>query len=281
MVAHLGGLVGGRGGERGDELGQARSGGVVRVGGGKPGNDLSGWGPTVLGVDIILISGLWLPASIWRTTMGELEALGHRPVAVALPGVEDRSTSATLDDQLGAVLDAAGAVDAPLIVGHSAAATLAWLVADRGPDSIAGVVMIGGIPASSGSTYASFFPIEGGAMAFPGWAPFDGPDAADLDEDARGRLAAMAVPVPAAVATATVEYRDPRRRTVGVTLICPEFSPADARSWIDAGDAAELAAAEHLDLVDIDSGHWPMVTRPEALSRLLHDAAHAPGTGSR
>jgi hypothetical protein len=26
-------------------------------------------------------------------------------------------------------------------------------------------------------------------------------------------------------------------------------------------------------LVDIDSGHWPMLTRPERLARLLHEIA--------
>jgi hypothetical protein len=30
-----------------------------------------------------------------------------------------------------------------------------------------------------------------------------------------------------------------------------------------------LAKAKKLDLVDIDSGHWPMVTRPVELAGLL------------
>ena len=48
--------------------------------------------------------------------------------------------------------------------------------------------MIGGFPASDGSAYADFFPIVDGAMPFPGWEPFDGPDSADLDGDARAAL---------------------------------------------------------------------------------------------
>jgi pimeloyl-ACP methyl ester carboxylesterase len=35
----------------------------------------------------------------------------------------------------------------------------------------------------------------------------------------------------------------------------------------------ELAKAKHVELVDIDSGHWPMVTRPAELARLLAAAA--------
>jgi pimeloyl-ACP methyl ester carboxylesterase len=71
------------------------------------------------------------------------------------------------------------------------------------------------------------------------------------------------------VARSVVHYTDERRFDVPVTVICPEFSPAQARQWIDAGEVPELAAAKHLELVDIDSGHWPMVTRPAELARLL------------
>jgi hypothetical protein len=54
-----------------------------------------------------------------------------------------------------------------------------------------------------------------------------------------------------------------------VSLVCPEFSPAQAQEWIDGGDIPELAKAKHLRLVDIDSGHWPMFTRPEELAHIL------------
>jgi pimeloyl-ACP methyl ester carboxylesterase len=35
----------------------------------------------------------------------------------------------------------------------------------------------------------------------------------------------------------------------------------------------ELARARHLDLVGIDSGHWPMISKPDVLARLLAAAA--------
>jgi hypothetical protein len=52
-----------------------------------------------------------------------------------------------------------------------------------------------------------------------------------------------------------------------------EFTAAQAKQWIDAGDVPELAKARHLDVVDIDSGHWPMTTKPDGLARLLAAAA--------
>lgn len=58
-----------------------------------------------------------------------------------------------------------------------------------------------------------------------------------------------------------------------VVLVCPEFSPAQARAWIAAGDVPELAAARHVSYLDLDSGHWPMVSRPDELARVLAQAA--------
>ncbi|WP_420451991.1 alpha/beta fold hydrolase [Ilumatobacter sp.] len=224
-------------------------------------------------MDIILIAGLWMPATVWADTVEALDRLGHRPIPLELPGVDDATPSVTLDDQLDAALDAVDAATQPLVVGHSAAATLAWLVADRRPTAISGAVLIGGFPAASGSSYAAFFDIVDGAMAFPGWEPFEGPDAADLDERMRQRLAELAVAVPADVANGHVAYGDDRRFSVPLTVVCPEFTPADVRGWVSAGDVPELDRVERLDLVDIDSGHWPMITQPDNLAQLIADAA--------
>jgi pimeloyl-ACP methyl ester carboxylesterase len=161
----------------------------------------------------------------------------------------------------------------PIVVGHSAACTLAWLAADARPERVAKIVLIGGYPNSDGETYADFFKLEGGVMPFPGWAEFEGPDAADLDEEARRRIAAAAIPVPAGVAKGVVRLADERRFDIPVVLVCPEFTPAQAQEWIDAGELPELARAKQLGFVDIDSGHWPMISKPVELARLLATVA--------
>jgi pimeloyl-ACP methyl ester carboxylesterase len=229
-------------------------------------------------MDIILIAGLWLDASAWDDVVPALRELGHRPVPLSLPGQGDGQQTATLDDQVAAVLAAVDAADGrPLVVGHSAAATLAWLAADARPDAVAGVVLIGGWPSADGEPYAAFFDRVDGVMPFPGWDPFEGPDAADLDAAARSRFEAAAVPVPAGVAEGVVRLTDQRRYGVPVVLVCPEFSPAQVKEWMAEGELAELSKPEHLELVDIDSGHWPMLTRPAELARLLADAATGAG----
>ncbi len=227
-------------------------------------------------MDILLIGGLWLDASAWDAVVPELRTLGHRPVPVSLPGQGAPPAAATIDDQLATVV---AAVDAAagnvLVVGHSAASTLAWMAADARPQKVARVAMIGGFPSGDGAAYADFFELVDGVMPFPGWGPFEGPDSADLDEQQRRTIAAAAIPVPEAVAKGIVHLGDERRFDVPVTLVCPEFSPAQAREWIEAGDLPELARARHVDYVDIDSGHWPMFTRAAELARLLAGLADA------
>ncbi len=221
-------------------------------------------------MDVLLIAGLWLDGSAWDDVGPELEALGHRPVPLTLPGQGDGSASATLEDQAAAVLSAVdSASERPLVVGHSAACTLAWLAADARPEKVAKVVLIGGFPAADGEPYADLFEPEDGVMPFPGWGPFEGPDSDDLDEEARRSFASAAIPVPEGVTKGLVRLTDDRRFDVPVVLVCPEFTPAQAREWIAAGDLPELAKAKHLDLVDIDSGHWPMLSKPIELARLL------------
>lgn len=226
-------------------------------------------------MDIVLIAGLWLPTSIWKDVASELERLGHRPLPVALPGVDDGASSATLEDQVAATLEVLDDADRPMVVGHSAACTLAWMAADRRPDGVHQVVMIGGFPSSDGDAYADLFPVVDGVMAFPGWEPFEGPDAADLGEAERAGFTSIAVAVPEGVAKGVVRLADERRFDIPLVLVCPEYSPEQAKAWIDDGDVPELAQAARVSYADMDTGHWPMITRPAELARILDAAAKA------
>lgn len=222
---------------------------------------------------MILIGGMWMTAGVWDAAVAALAARGHRGVPAALPGQGDGDVTATLDDQLAAVLalvDAGAAQgERPVVVGHSAAATLAWLAADRRPDQVGAVALIGGFPTSPGGAYFDPFPVVDGVVPFPGWEAFDSPDIGDMDDATKAALGAAAVPVPGGVTHASVTYTDDRRCDVPVTLICPEFSEEDAKEWIAGGDLPELAAVHRLSFVDIETGHWPMATAPEALADAL------------
>jgi pimeloyl-ACP methyl ester carboxylesterase len=225
-------------------------------------------------MDIVLIAGLWLDGSVWDTVAADLTARGHRAVPVILPGQGDGNTSATLADQAAAVIAAVNAAAGPvMVVGHSAACSLAWLAADARPGKISKLALIGGFPAPDGRAYFAGLPARDGAVPFPGWDEFEGPDSADLDDAARQAFAAAAIPVPEGVTGGLIRLADERRYDIPVVLVCPEFTPAQAREWIGQGEIPELARAKDLSYADIDSGHWPMITRPAALARLLAQVA--------
>ena len=224
-------------------------------------------------MDIVLIAGMWLDGSAWSDVVPELEKLGHRPVPLTLPGQGDGNTDATYDDQVAAVVAAVDAADGKaLVVGHSAACALAWVAADARPDKIARVALIGGMPSADGETYFGFFEPVDGVVPFPGWEPFEGPDSDDISDELKATVAAGAIAVPAAVTQGVLHLSDERRYDVPVTMVCPEFTPAQAKEWVEAGEIPELAKSTDLGYVDIDSGHWPMFTKPVELARILADA---------
>jgi pimeloyl-ACP methyl ester carboxylesterase len=229
-------------------------------------------------MDILLIAGLWLDGSVWDDVAAELNARGHCAVPVTLPGQGDGNAAATLADQVATVVAAVdAAAGRPMVVGHSAASSLAWLAADARPSKISKVVMIGGFPSADGEAYFdSSFPARGGALPFPGWDEFEGPDSADLDDTAKRAIASAAIPVPEGVTRGVIRLADERRYDVPVVLVCPEFTPAQAREWIESGEVPELATSKQVSFVDIDSGHWPMISAPPELARLLAQAAEEP-----
>jgi pimeloyl-ACP methyl ester carboxylesterase len=223
-------------------------------------------------MDILLIAGLWLDGSVWGDVAARLEARGHHAVPITLPGQGDGNAAATLADQAATVIAAVdAAAGKPMVVGHSAACSLAWLAADARPAKVSKVALIGGFPAPDGAPY--FDATQNGALAFPGWGEFEGPDSADLDDAAKQAIASAAIPVPEGVIRGVIRLADERRFDVPVVLVCPEFTPAQAREWIDHGAAPELAKSTNVSFLDIDSGHWPMISAPADLVRLLSQAA--------
>ncbi len=219
---------------------------------------------------MILIGGLWTDASVWDAVVPELTARGVEAVPATLPGQGDGEREATLDGQVAAAVAAVDSAGDPVtVVGHSAACTLAWLAADARPERVDRVVLIGGMPNEDGSLYADYFEPQDGVVAFPGWEPFAGLDSDDLSAEQKLVFAGDAVTVPEAVTRGTVRLTDERRYDIPVVMVCPEYSAEDAKAWVDAGDVPELAKASSVTYVDIDSGHWPMISKPVELAELL------------
>src|SRR3546814_15104741 len=74
-------------------------------------------------MQIILVPGLWLNGSTWNDVVPLLEAAGHHPLALTLPGMESKDADRagiTLAAHVSRVVAAPDAADEPvLLVGHS------------------------------------------------------------------------------------------------------------------------------------------------------------------
>ena len=223
---------------------------------------------------IILIAGMWLDARAWQQVVPALERLGHDVVALGLPGQGTGPIEATFDDQAAAVVAAVDAAQEPVVVvGHSAACSLAWVAADARPDKVARVVMVGGFPVADQATYFGALDPVDGQVVWPGWEAFAGPDSEDMDEAAKALMDTHMAPVSSAITHATVSLGDQRRYDVPITLVCPEFSVDDAKQWIASGQLGEFEKARALDFADIDSGHWPMYSKPIEFAGLLDEVS--------
>lgn len=230
-------------------------------------------------MDIILIPGLWLDATSWSAVIPSLEQAGHRPRALTLPGMEsqdaDRS-GITLRDQVDAVVAAIDEADRPvLLVGHSAGSGISHAAVDARPDKVARAVYVGGFPTADGSALLSGLPAAKGEVAMPDWAEVgEEANIVDFDAEALARFYDRAIPAPEQVLAGRQRLVDERRYDVPVTAVCPEYTAADLRSWVEDGEAAvgELARTRDVEYVDLPGGHWPQLTQPEALARVILEA---------
>lgn len=230
---------------------------------------------------IILIAGHWLGAWAWDEVLEYLETDHTRAVAMTLPGLDgddaDRAAK-TLDDQAAAIRDViAQHGDQPVIlVAHSGANAPVSLVLDRYPELVLRVVWVDSGPVAEGSVFAPDFPDESEELPLPSFdalgqqASLEG-----LSVEALERFRAKAVPEPAPVLRQPVELVNEARRGVPTTLVCCSISGEQVMALVQASHPmfAEVANLEHVDVIDLPTGHWPMWSRPRDLAGIIDSAA--------
>jgi pimeloyl-ACP methyl ester carboxylesterase len=225
-------------------------------------------------LDIVLVPGLWMDASLWDAVLPRLEAAGHRPRPLTLPGMAagDDRTEVGLAEQVGAVVDVIDTCDGPVVVvGHSAGCGIAHAAVDARPDRVARAVHVAGFPTGDGRSIAPWFQPVAGEVPMPDLADLDETDLRGLDEQQQQQLRARAIPVPGRVVTDTQELYDERRYDVPVTAVATEYTAAALRGWVEAGEGqvSELARMHDVTYVDLPTGHWPQLTRPDDLAEVI------------
>jgi len=235
-------------------------------------------------MDIILIHGLWLDGSTWDAVVPHLETAGHRPHALTLPGMESKDadrSGITLSDHVDAVVAAIDATEGQvLLVGHSIGCAVAHAAVDARPDRVARAVHVGGFPASDGDAMLTGLPEENGEVRMPDWAELgEEANVADFDEETLARFYAAAIPAPAQVLAGPLRLAgNARRFEVPVTAVCPEYTSDQARGWLEEGYLRELAQVREVEYVDLPGGHWPQLTQPAALAKVIVAAAEESAT---
>jgi pimeloyl-ACP methyl ester carboxylesterase len=234
---------------------------------------------------ILLIAGHWLGAWAWDEVLEHLTTDHSHSIAMTLPGLDGddpERAAKTLDDQAAAIKDAltrAGASeDQPAtLVAHSGANAPVSLVLDRHPEFVRRVVWVDSGPVASGSAFASNLSEELEELPLPSFdvlaqqASLEGLSAEVLE-----RFRARAVPEPGPVLRQPVELTNDARRSVRTTLVCCSIPSAQVLELTRAGHPmfAEVANIEHLDVIDLPTGHWPMWSRPRDLAKAIRSAAY-------
>lgn len=227
---------------------------------------------------IVLVGGSFLGAWAWERVEPMLTEAGHDVHPLTLTGFGDRAhlgsaatTLTTHATDITAAIEIAGLRDV-VLVAHSYGGAPATIAANRIPDRVARIVYVAAVLPQAGKTLFDSTPpgveeaitqtVEDGRI------PLMSDDIIDanfgdhgLTHEHRAWLRARGVGQPINT------YRDPAPADLSAVEGVP-------RTYIaclgDPGDPPDLPGH---DLITMDSGHWPMITKPEELARVIDKVA--------
>ncbi|MFI2720960.1 alpha/beta hydrolase [Streptomyces collinus] len=253
----------------------------------------------------IMVAGVFTGAHVWEETAAELVAAGGAAHAVPLTGIGPARPAASAHVGLGThIEDVIAAIDAVnvtsgqeiVLVGHDYGIHPVLGAADRRAERIARVVYLDcGMP-QNGVPALAAVPDQAlraqlaeraeagereGVLTPPGQGEWERwGSTADVDEAALERLTALAAPQPLGT------LFEPLRLTGAVAAV-PVTGVLCARNGagidqvqrrVDFGDPALAALTEpQVTFFELPTGHWPMLSCPDALADVLLRAAAGEG----
>ena len=228
----------------------------------------------------VLVAGAWLGAWAWDEVVPELRAAGHGVHPLTLSGVADRQ-----DEPVGTqthVRDIVAEVERldlhdVVLVGHSYAGIPVGQAAARLGDRLAHVVYVDANLPTDGESFVSTW--WQGAERLQAvldendgcWPPLTAAeyDGQGLSDEQISRIAGGSTPQPGATLSDPAVLKRPLDElpTTYIKCLLDGDEPND--------DAAELLRSKQWQLVEMDTGHWPMFSQPHELARiLLRSATH-------
>ncbi|WP_434587492.1 alpha/beta fold hydrolase [Streptomyces sp. A5-4] len=226
----------------------------------------------------VLVAGAWLGSWAWDEVAAQLRAAGHGTHPVTLSGVADRQgVSAGQQTHVQDIVDEVERLDLRdvVLVRHSYSGIPVGQAAERIGDRLARVVFVDSNVPAEGQSFASAWwegpaKLQASIVANDGfWAPLAAADCdgQDLTDEQIARIVAGATAHPGASLTEPAVLKRPLGELPATYVKCllDGAEPSD--------DVTELLAGSRWDLVQMDTGHWPMFSRPRELAGILLDAA--------
>jgi thioesterase domain-containing protein len=232
----------------------------------------------------VLVHGAWGGAWVWRRLLGPLRAAGHTAHAVTLTGTGDRAH--LLHPGIGLadhVRDVVAVVQAEelgpvILVGHSYGGMVVTGAADAllsAGTEVSQLVYVDAVVPHSGECWSSLHDAEtvaartAAARAHGHSLPPPGPAVFGLDAADTAWLARRHVPHPFG------PYREPLHFDAARLALVPRtFVDCHAPAFPTiAPFRARVRAEPGWDVREISTGHFPMVSTPEALARILLELA--------
>ncbi|MET7848837.1 alpha/beta fold hydrolase [Streptomyces avermitilis] len=230
----------------------------------------------------VLVAGAWLGSWAWDEVVPHLRAAGHGAHPLTLSGLADKQgVPAGQQTHVRDIVDEIERLDLRevVLVGHSYSGIPVGQAAERIGDRLARVVFVdSNVPAVGESFVSTWW--EGPAkfeavLAANGnvWPPLTAPDCEGqgLTEEQIARFVGRATPHPGATLSESAVLTRPLGELPATYIKCLLDGPEPT------DDVAELLKSEHWRLVEMDTGHWPMFSRPTELARILLDADASAG----
>lgn len=228
--------------------------------------------------NFVLVAGARLGSWAWDEVVPYLGAAGHGVHPLTLSGLaEKQGVPAGQQTHVQDIVDEVERQDLRevVLVGHSYSGIPVGQAAGRIGDRLARVIFVDASVPANGEPFVSEWP-DGGAMmkaliaehgGFWPVAPAAHYKGHGLTDEQIARIVDGSTPHPGATLTEAAELERPLDDLPATYIKCTLGDPEAS------DDVARLLTNEHWRLIEMDTGHWPMLSQPRELAQILLDIA--------